>query len=183
MRVTHLIDGVPDNQLAQDLAAFLTDRRARGLSQRTVEYYTLELGFLASYLESRGVTSAERVTPTHVREYLLHLQERRNAGGCHADFRAAAAWLRWLWTEYELEGTCPAEKVQGPRVNTEPLPPVSPETLAAMLAACPSRSFLDLRDKALMMVLADSGLRANEALSLCVIDCNLATGAIRVEHG
>jgi len=67
-----------------ETAAFVIDRQARGVSPRTVEFYADELRYLRDFLETQQVTTVERITPTIVRQYLLHLAARRFLRGGHS---------------------------------------------------------------------------------------------------
>ncbi|KPL23377.1 MAG: hypothetical protein AMJ93_04820, partial [Anaerolineae bacterium SM23_84] len=167
------------SDLGRDVAAFVIDRQARGLSPRTVEYYGSELRHLQAYLEGQGVRGVEDITARHVRRYLLHLADRgRNPGGCHCAHRVTKTFLRWAWTEYELAGQNPITKVKAPRVRQEPLDPVPLSDLKAMLATCERRAFTGDRDRAIVLALLDTGARASEFVALDVADVNLSSGAV-----
>ncbi|MBC7233113.1 MAG: tyrosine-type recombinase/integrase [Chloroflexi bacterium] len=170
-------------ELAQGITAFVVDRQARGLSRRTCQYYASELRHWQAYLEARGVHKLQDITADHVRQYLLHLQERgRNPGGVHCAYRVAKTFLRWCWQEYDLAPPCPIAKVNAPRLPHELLEPVSMSDLKAMLATC-GKDFTGARDKAILLCLLDTGCRASEFLALDVQDVNLATGAVIIRHG
>ena len=77
-----LIRLVPRAELAQDIRDFLIDRQARGLSSRTVQFYSDELRYLRNFLQSMNIHDTSSATPTHLRQYLLHLGSTRNPGGC-----------------------------------------------------------------------------------------------------
>jgi len=94
-----LIRLVPRSELAQEIGAFIIDRRARGLSPRTVQFYGDELRYLRCFLVGQGIHDVHRVTPTHLRRYLLQLSETRNPGGMHAAYRAMRAFFRWWQAE------------------------------------------------------------------------------------
>ena len=89
-----LIRLIPRSGLGLEIAAFLLDRKARGLSPRTVEFYRGELRRLRQFLEGLRVTEVPDVTAAHLRHYLLYLAETRNPGGVHADYRAVKTYGR-----------------------------------------------------------------------------------------
>ena len=62
-KTDHLVQLLPKSDLALDITAFLIDRQARGLSPRTVEYYTDELANLRAFLDTQGVTTLWDATP------------------------------------------------------------------------------------------------------------------------
>ncbi len=86
------------------IESFITERKSRRLSKRTIEYYQLELGQFKSWLSDNGYPDIESITPDAIRSYLLSMENRRNAGGIHASYRAIKAILNWYDTEYEPEG-------------------------------------------------------------------------------
>jgi len=177
-----LLSVVPVSQLARVAAEFVVSRRAGGCSPRTIEYYRNELRFLCAYLESQGIQDVKSITPTHLRGFLLDTGERRNAGGVHCAFRVVKTFLRWFEAEYEPTGwQNPIHKVSAPKLEQKALPPVSMADLRAMLATC-DKSFTGARDRAIMLMLLDTGLRASELLALTTGDVS-ADGAVRVRHG
>jgi site-specific recombinase XerD len=175
--------GVAHWPLQPEIARFLTDRQARGLSQRTIQFYASELATWYRWLKAQGLLCVEDLTPHVLRSWLLHLGQKRNPGGVHANYRAIRAFMRWLWEEYDFELKNPIAKVEPPRVPEVPLQPIPLADLKAMLATCGRKRFTDNRDRALMLALLDTGCRATEFLSLNLGDVDLAVGSVMVRHG
>lgn len=172
------------SDLARDVGAFLTDRQARGLSPRTVDFHRDELANLAKFLKQQGITETRAITPTHLRAFLLDLGKRRKPGGTHAAYRAARAFLKWYEAECEPDGwTNPIRKVSAPRVPQEVLQPANLAHVKAMLETCRRRTFMGDRDRAILLSLLDSGLQASEFLALNLDDMSLDTGAVVVRRG
>lgn len=93
-------------------------------------------------------------------------------------------FLLWYESEAEPEGwKNPIRKVKAPKVVNEPLSPIDPEDVSALLKTCKTNSFLDYRDKALIMFLLDTGARAREVLGVNVQDINPITGEILIRQG
>lgn len=172
------------SDLARDVLGFLVDRQARGLSRRTVNFYRDELANLVRFLKEQGILETQAVSAAHLRAFLLNLAERRNGGGVHAGYRAVRAFFRWYEGEYEPSGwTNPIRKVSAPKVVQEVLPPANLADVKAMLDTCKRRTFTGDRDRAILLGLLDSGLRASEFLALNLEDLSLDTGAIVVHRG
>ena len=79
---------VKPSHLTHDVTAFLIAKQAQGVSPRYLDFLRDELRFFGEFLADKGVDAVESVTATHIRQYLIKLGERRNAGGCHCAFRA-----------------------------------------------------------------------------------------------
>jgi integrase/recombinase XerD len=174
---------IPKSRLGQDMAAFLTDRLAGGCSGNTVNLYRQELTFFRDWLADQGVSDTLSVTADHIRRYLVCLAARRNKGGVHAAYRNIGTFFRWVEHEYEPQDWHnPILKLKPPKLAANPLPPVSVDTLKAMLATC-DKSFTGQRDKAIIMALLDTGCRASEFVALDVGDVDASTGAVVVRRG
>ena len=149
-----------------------------------MEFYADELRYLRDFLENQQVATVERITPTIVRGYLLHLAERRNPGGVHAAYRAIRAFLRWYEREYELDDWAnPIASVEAPRVPQKQLDPVPLSDVRAMLATCRRRTLTGDRHRAVLLALLDTGCRASEFVALNLDDVNLSSGAVIIRQG
>lgn len=172
------------NLFEAEIAAFLTDRRARGLSERTIEFYHDELRYLTAFLQARGVRDVAAFGADDLRAYLVQLAGHRNAGGVHAAYRAIRAFLRWYEEEMEPEEwKNPVARVRVPRSTVAPLAPLSTDDLASMLGTCQRRSFAGDRDRAILLALLDTGCRAAEFVALNLGDIDLKSGSITVRKG
>ena len=161
-------------------AAFLLDRRAQNLTRKTIEFYrNLLQGFL-NWCDLQAIKTVNQLTPDVIRQYLIHLEDKGiNAGGVHARYRTLRAFLRWYDLEFEpADFRNPLRKVKPPRVDIEPLEPVPIEHVRAMLATCKAGRFTNERDKVILLVLLDTGVRAGELLALDRQDVDTLTGDI-----
>jgi len=171
-------------ELTTDIRDFLIDRRARGLSPRTVAWYEEKLTIVGDHLANLGIDQVSAILPSHVRALLLELGETHNPGGVHGFYRALKAFLNWWEAEYEpRDWSNPMRKVVAPRVDLPPLDPVSLEGLRAMLATCDSKTFYGSRDRALLLFLLDSGCRRAEVQALSIGDVDLTTGSVLIVRG
>lgn len=175
---------VSRSDMSREIGAFLVDRQARGKSPETVRWYGKKLSTWRRLLESYDVNDVLAITPTHVRRALVILAETHNPGGVHGHYRALRAFLLWYEAEYEPGNwRNPINKVKVPTPHEDPLPPVAVEELAAMLATCTAKSLPDLRDKALLLSLLDTGCRASEFVALDISDLDTTSGAVAVQKG
>jgi len=182
LRGVTLADVAAEQALGDAVADFMLDRRSRRLSPRTIEFYELELRLFCEWAAPVGVARLGDVTSGVVRRGVGELGGRRGPGGGHASYRALKAWLRWCWLEFEMAGRCPMDRVAPPRRPRELLAPVEVSTVQALLDACGGNGFLDVRDRAILGVLLDTGLRASELLALRKGDIDEA-GRVAVAHG
>ena len=175
--IQQIIAGTIENYIT----GFLVERRSRGLSKRTIQFYADELRFFSEYLNEIGVENIEEMTANVIRHFLLRLGERRNQGGVHASYRAIKAWLNWVWDEFEIEGRNPIKRVSVPTGKNQPLPGIPISDVKKMIDSCNTR--MALRDKALIIFLVDTGVRRAELVSLNIEDVDFITGNIQIKHG
>ena len=165
------------------LEAFFLDLRASGKANGTVRFYKIKLGNFAKFCETRAIKGVQQITPDDLRAFLIWLQDGHNEGDIHAHYRAIKAFLRWYEREVEPDGwRNPIRKVKAPRNMPELLEPVDYGTVKRLLAACGDDAF-GLRDRAIILVLLDTGLRASELLALKLSDCDAVTGRLVIRRG
>ena len=162
--------------------AFLTDCRIRKLSPNTIEFYREKLARFTAYAKSQKVNDLDQADTDLLRRFFLWLEENgHNPGGRHAWFRTLRAFFRWM--ENELEGyTSPLRKLKPPKVDVPPIEGASMDEVQALLDTC-DNSFAGLRDKALILVLLDTGIRAGELLALDWPDIDLMAGKVIIRKG
>lgn len=158
--------------VAEALAGFLASCKARNLSQETVNYYRHRLTAFRNFLESKEPTpAATEVTPSDIREFLTVELERNSPTTASHSHCALSAFYRHL----EREGCVkvnPMERVEKPKRRKVIIQTVTAAQVEALLRTC-GRDFYGVRDKALLLTLLDSGLRASELCGLKLDDVNL----------
>lgn len=162
------------------IAGFIVDRKAQGLSPGTIRTYSHELGMFQRFIPDD--LTINELTANTIREYLLHLQETRNPGGCHIAYRIIRTWLYWWEVEMDNEYKAPIRKVKAPKLSQEPLEPVSLGDVKALLGTCQG-DYYGIRDKSMILLLLDTGLRAKELLSINLEDIEVDRGTILIRNG
>lgn len=161
------------------LDSFLIERITKGLSKHTIEFYRNELLPFSNWLEGNGFINFQDVSTEIIRSYLLSIRGRRSPGGVHATYRAIRALFNWYEFEYEPEGwKNPIKKVKVSYPRGDPLPGVAIEDIERMAEVCKN-----IRDKAIICCLLDTGCRAAEFVKLDLNHVDLITGSIWVEKG
>ena len=173
-----------DDYLLVWIEAFLIDRKAQNMSRGTLGFYQCKLKNFTEFCESRAVKNILQITPPLLREYLLEFEIKgHNPGGCHAAYRTVKTFLRWWENEVEPKDWInPIRKVKAPKLNIELLEPVDLEAVKKMIEAC-KNNLTGQRDKALMLFLLDTGVRASELVSINLEDVNTIIGEVLVKLG
>ncbi len=174
-----------ETHLAVWIEAFLTARKSEGKSAGTVKFYHDKLQNFFRYCEAQALNQIDQITPDFIRGFLLWLEEHGHTpGGRHAHYRALRAFLYFYEDEAEPENwRNPIKKTRAPKVPSEPLEPVSWDTIDKLLRTCQGGTFTDYRDAAILLVLFDTGVRAGELLSIDLHDLNQVRGDILIRKG
>jgi site-specific recombinase XerD len=182
---TQAVDIALADYLPVWVEAFLVDRKAGNKAAGTLIFYRKKLKHFLAYCDTQLITRIGQLTPQGIREYMINLEDTgHNSGGIHASFRVMRTFLNWYENEAEPEGwKNPIRKVKAPKIELEQLEPCDITAVNAILDTCTGRDFVSLRDRAILYLLLDTGLRANEAVMLDVEDLDPIRGNILVRCG
>lgn len=174
-----------DDYICQWIEAFLVDQHARGNAKGTIGYYEQKLKTFMNFCDIQLVKYISEITPDFIRQFLLFLEQKNhNPGGRHAMYKALRAFLYWYEQEVEPEGwSNPIKKVRAPKVPVEPLEPISFEDITRMINTCVPGRYTGDRDKAMLLFYLDTGVRAQEGLSVNLSDINMAKGEVLIRRG
>ena len=174
-----------NDDLREWIGMFLHSGRSRNLSSGTLEFYAKKLAAFESYCADMAITHIGQITSETIRHFMIFLEERNHKpGGIHCYYRSVKTFLRWFGQEIDQpDWRNPIDKVKAPIVPLEPLDPVSIDTIRAMIRAGAQTNATDLRDKAALLFLLDTGVRLAEFLALNRDDINLVTGAVQIRRG
>ena len=186
MAQTDLTQGIitffQEDYLSIWIESFLIDRKAQNLSEGTLQFYRKKLKLFSHFCDSQAITQITQITPNTLRQFLFYLGEtNHNPGGVHAFYRAIRAFLKWWEQETEPDDwRNPIDKVKAPRVAIESLEPVDLGDVSKLLKSCTGDSFTDIRDRAVILFLLDTGVRANELISIDISDIRLSAGSVLI---
>ncbi len=157
---------------------FYLDREAAGCMNTTMIWYHKYVGELVAWLETAGVTDPADITPDHLRGLLVYQKELgRSETSIHHYASAAKIFLNYCVADGILVAS-PMDKVRMPRLPKNVLPAFEAEDVRKLLAAC-----RNVRDRAIVLVLLDTGCRVAEFVRLTVGDVDVRAGTVRVWQG
>lgn len=174
-----------DTHILTWIEAFLIDRKARGLSSGTINFYNKKLNLFIDWCDTQLISDINQLTAPQLRLFIIHLEDMgHNPGGVHAVYRTLRTFLYWWEEELEPEGwKNPIRKVKVANNRIDPLKPIETHTIKKLLDVCSRKSFADVRDRAIILALLDTGARAQEFLDIDLEDTDLITGAILIKQG
>lgn len=155
---------------------FILDCQAQRFTTHTLRFYRGRLSLFTKWMG--GTTPLAKLTSTDIKKYLVSLQERDlSSAYIHSHARAIRTFCNYCVRD-ELIDVSPFDKVKMPVLAKKVLPALEHHEVAAILAACTTQ-----RDRAVVLLLLDSGIRASEAVALNVEDVDMQTGSVHVHQG
>lgn len=147
------------------LSEYDRDLRARGSAERTRRAYAVDLAAFVGWVGPQGLDPGD-VRHRDVRRYAAGLSSAGAAPATVARKLAAIRSLYGFLVRTERAGQNPAELVSSPK-RSEKLPKVlSTEQMRSLLERIPTRTPLELRDRAMLELAYSCGLRCEEIVNL-----------------
>lgn len=162
--------------------AFIMDRKSQNMSAKTIRWHTHSLQKFTDYLEQSNNLVPTQWTRSTMREFIVHLQD---SGLSEASVRTCVnsvwAFVRWIYEEGYIDENIVA-KVKKPKVSKKQKESISSSDLLKILDAA-SRTINKERDVAIILLMVDTGLRAQEICNLTVGDFHHEESLILVREG
>ena len=153
-----------------DLATLQTEwldhRRARGASANTLSAYGADVTHFRAYLAQFDITLVQLASEQHINRWLddgvLHLGWGRRTAARKAS--SVRTFFNWVEAMGHIRHN-PSSEV---RVKFRPRRVIAPEmdVLVPVIEAIGTAAAVDLRDRAMLMLLLDAALRAGEVVGL-----------------
>jgi integrase/recombinase XerD len=169
--------------------------RRRDLSPNTIADYDLHFRRFSTFIADKPV---DNITSQDIHKFLNHVRTTHSLG----DKTLANTWMAlssfFTWLEKELNIQHPIRnRVACPKYRLPPIEPYSATEIRAMLESCYYSNAWNtaagsrtrhkrptaLRDRAILVTLVDTGLRASELCELALRDYDQTHARLTVRHG
>lgn len=155
-----------------------------GRSQSTISSRKSNVLAMARYFTAKGA-EPEDVTRLALSRYLADQCHGRTGAGPQSLHKDLAQFWRWL--SADLECPDPFAKVSRPKGKARPVQLVSYEDMQRLLAACasekPGRQGEAARNRAILWMALESGLRRFDLAALKLSDVDRTARTVLVRHG
>ena len=164
-----------------------------GYAPKTVYQLPIHVREFFFYLESQGHTQIKDIDIPVIRAYYTYLSERANtrrSGALSNNYlnghlNAIDKLLDYLRNKGKL--ILPATNIKREEKLAQPIHPLTPKQITQLYEATqqyePQQPVLAKRDRAMLAVYYDGGLRRNEGVQLDVKDVNMDTRVLHVRYG
>jgi integrase/recombinase XerD len=155
---------------------FILSRQAMLCGEKTIAWYSFTLGKVMEWMVRNGVTGPQEISARHVRAYLSELAVR---GLTDSTINNHARAIRTMLRFFHAEKYIPEPVTfRMPAIADKRLLFLTATDVQKLLRACQSA-----RDKALILLMVDTGLRRAEVCALNWKDIDIPTGLVNVVRG
>jgi site-specific recombinase XerD len=179
-------------QLTEAIEALLLATRADGRSRRTVESYQEKLSHLMAFLgnvavEGITVDDLRRYIAYQMSEHVLFAGDPRERIGTLSPFtvagrvRAVKRLFNWLEEEGQIAAN-PTRRIKTPRPRRQEPKGISLANIRALLETAKGNALADVRDRAIILFLCDTGCRVGGLCRLRLDDVHLEAGLALVRE-
>jgi len=154
---------------------FILSRQAMNCTPATLDFYRHTAGKFLQWIEGQNISQPEEVSARYVCAYLaLSIDEGKKDITLHARARAIRTLLRFWHQEGYIRELVTFDM---PKLEKKRLPVLTADQVRLICKAC------NVRDKAIVLFMVDSGLRQAEVVRLNWEDIDMQSGLVRVREG
>ncbi len=160
-----------------------------GYSERTIESYDSRVRYFALWCEDRTLEPLQ-ITKPILERYQKHLFHHRQKNGDPLSFRAQSialqalkSYFKWMAQKNHMLYN-PASEIQFPKIPRKlPREILTPEQVSEILSQPDINTPDGIRDRTIMELFYDCGLRRAELINLKLSDIHLPRGVLIVREG
>lgn len=167
--------------LAELNESWLAELRASRKSPATVKVYKDAWAAYVAFCDTNDRRLAP-LTKANVLSFVVDQTSRNSAPTARLRLTALKVFARWLAAEEGFDATA-VLSVTAPQLDERVVNHLSDAQIRALIAACKGPELRDLRDRALVALFAETGMRASEMLGLNIDDVSIGECTAIVRKG
>lgn len=147
----------------------------------TVVSYRRDLIKFNKFMETQGVTDVQRVNPTNLNSYMLHMEKEKFATSTISrNVATLKAFFGYLYRAGYI-GTDPTIQLKAPKIEKKMPEILTPKEVDLLLSQPSMKTNKGIRDRAMLELLYATGIRVSELISLKLSDVNLGASYIHCQ--
>lgn len=177
------------------IQGYIFNCQCEAKSPTTIDTYSRLLRLFDWYCKSNSYPSPQQLTAMHVRSFLMYVGSERDrwgntslssrhpakSGTVNHYYRVLRVFFGWL-VEESLIAENPINRIKAPKVERKVVKALTSKETELLLQTCSGRSRVDVRDRAILSLFLDCGLRISELAGLSLDDLDLNNASLLI-HG
>jgi site-specific recombinase XerD len=178
------------------IKGYLLNCKTENKSPKTISGYEMALRNFSWYCKEQNFPEVQKLTAVHVRHFLWYLasephrwnstspaaKRQVSSTTVNGYFRALRTFFGWLERE-QLVIENPFKNLKPPKIDKKIIQALSPTEIDRLFKLCMGNNMLDVRNKAILSVFLDTGLRISELTNLTLDDVDMDNASLLIRHG
>ncbi len=166
-----------------DIQDFLHHLATKGRSAKTHRTYAQAAEALALFAGAKGMPLLADMRREHIEDFIASMWEKGNKPATVRNRYASLQQLfRWMQRD-DVRTDNPMERIAAPQIPEQIQPDYGPEQVSALLDSIKPKMLIDFRDRAIIALLFDCGMRAQELSDILVGDVERDARRIEIVAG
>lgn len=158
-------------QKIEDFLVFLQELKS--ITKNTKESYRRDLSNMITFFRESEIDSLDKVTLTNINSYILHMEkEGKSPSSVSRNISSMRSFFRYLLNEGVISKD-PTILVAMPKIEKKKVKKASEDNIQKLIAAIPQNEPKGIRDKAMISLINNTGIRVSELVMLSTEDINL----------
>lgn len=142
-------------------------------TKNTVESYRRDLSFMADFFQSSKIFDIDKITYTSINSYILYLEKNgKSASTIKRNISSMKTFFHFMLRRGYISDD-PTELIEPPRIEKKAAGINSLNSIEKLSKQPKGDTPMALRDRAMIELLCDTGMRVSEITDVCVTDVNL----------
>lgn len=166
--------------LSNAIETYLLSGKVDEKSHETLDTYNIRLSVFVGFTMGTGISSLDDLNSNHIRLFLASLRDRSlKTSTVNAYYRCLHTFFNWCVNE-GLSKNFPMNNLRPPKVAKTLIKPFTIEDLQRILMLCSGNSFINIRTRAMVLVLLDTAIRLKELANIQLKDIDFNHETVRI---
>ena len=160
-------EGVIMMKVESCIKDYLIELEIRQYADNTIQKYKLQLNMFNKWCKENDITDMEDVRAPHIKQYTQYLIQKGLKGSTiNLYLKVVKVFIKYCHQEEYGGFDTNSKKISFVKQEKPILPTFKPKDVKKMLEACGGNNFRDIRDKTILTLFFETGLRLSELLKI-----------------
>ena len=151
-------------------------------AHNTIEAYERDIKSMYEYMISSGISDLNKITYTNVNSYILYMErEGKSPSSITRSLSSMKTFFHFLLLRGYIKGE-PTELATAPKIVKSGRKQSTRDVADRLISSISGNEAMTLRDKAMILLMTDTGMKVGEITGILITDINLDMGYINCRN-
>lgn len=163
-----------DNNIIDNIDFFINYMKSvKNASDNTLQSYKRDMHNMAKYFYDQGISDVSKINSTNINSYILYLErEGKSAATIARCVSSIKTFFRCMINNGAVKRE-PTENLQTPQNDHKKTAAITEDDINKILSQISGNGSKEQRDRAMLMLMVDTGIKVSELIEIKTIDVNL----------